>query len=69
MELSSYVYSTIEQIVACPEAWVILEEEVRKCLTRRFPYGVLYTKEPEGIFILAVMHLHRDPDYWKNKLK
>ena len=38
------VYSTIEQIVACPKAWVILEEEVRRCLTRRFPYGVLYTE-------------------------
>ncbi len=20
-----------------------------------------------GIFILAVMHLHRDPDYWKHR--
>ncbi|MBC2696082.1 MAG: type II toxin-antitoxin system RelE/ParE family toxin [Desulfobacteraceae bacterium] len=25
------VYSTIEQIVAYPKAWVILEEEVRRC--------------------------------------
>jgi len=63
------VYSTIEQIVACPKAWAILEEEVRRCQTRRFPYGVLYTEEPEGIFILAVMHLHRNPDYWKHRLE
>ena len=63
------VYSTIEQIVAYPKAWVILEEEVRRCQTRRFPYGVLYTEEPEGIFILAVMHLHRNPDYWKHRLE
>ena len=34
------VYSTIKQIVACPKAWVILEEEVRRYQTRRFPYGV-----------------------------
>lgn len=31
-------------------------------------YGILYTEEPEGIFILAVMHLHRNPDYWKHRL-
>jgi hypothetical protein len=24
--------------------------------------------EPHGIFILAIMHLHRDPDYWKHRL-
>jgi len=63
------VYSTIEQIVAYPKAWMILEEEVRRCQTRRFPYGVLYTQEPEGIFILAVMHLHRNPGYWKHRME
>jgi len=23
--------------------------------------------EPDGVFILAVMHLRRDPDYWKHR--
>jgi hypothetical protein len=40
-------------------------QEVRHCLVHRFPYGVLYSVESEGIFILAVMHLRRDPDYWR----
>ena len=30
--------------------------------------GVLYSIEDDGIFILAVMHLRRDPDYWKHRL-
>lgn len=29
---------------------------------------VKYTAAPEQNFILAVMHLHRDPDYWKHRL-
>jgi len=62
------VYSAIERIVAYPKAWVILEGEVRRCQTRRFPYGVLYTEETGGVLILAVMHLHRDPGYWKHRL-
>ncbi len=62
------VYSAIERIVAYPKAWTTLTEDVRRCLTRRFPYGVLYTEEPESIFLLAVMHLHRDPDYWKHRI-
>jgi len=33
----------------------------------RFPYGVLYSIEPDRVYILAVMHLHRHPDYWKSR--
>jgi hypothetical protein len=44
-----------------------LEGDVRRCLTRRFPFGVLYAVEPSGIFILAVMHLRRDPECWKQR--
>ena len=62
------VYSSIERIIAHPKAWVVLEDEVRRCLSRRFPYGVLYTVDAEDIFILAVMNLHRDPAYWKHRL-
>ena len=37
------VYSTIERIVGFPEAWPVIEEDIRGCLTKRFPYGVLYS--------------------------
>ena len=63
------VYSAIERILAYPKAWTILAEDVRRCLTRRFPYGVLYTEESEKIEIIAVMHLHRDPTYWKHRFE
>lgn len=62
------VYSTIQRSVAYPEAWSILEGEIRRSLVRRFPYGVLYSEGQEGLFIVAVMNLHRDPDYWKKRM-
>ena len=31
-------------------------------------WGILYSEEANGISILAVMHLHRDPEYWQNRL-
>jgi len=61
------VHTTIQNILAYPEAWPTLEDDIRRCLTSRFPYGVLYSIETDGIFILAVMHLHRNPDYWKHR--
>jgi plasmid stabilization system protein ParE len=62
------VYSTIEKILSFPEAWPELEDEIRRCQTRRFPYGVLYVYSENVILIVAVMHLHRDPAYWKDRV-
>ena len=61
------VFATIQNIVIYPTAWPALEVGVRRCLVHRFPYGVIYSIEQEEIFVLAVMHLHRHPDYWKNR--
>jgi toxin ParE1/3/4 len=37
------VEHAIHQILDAPERWRILEEDIRRCLTRVFPYAVLYT--------------------------
>jgi len=41
------VYSTIKRSIEFPRAWAVLEGEIRRSLVRRFPYGVLYSEEPE----------------------
>ena len=47
-----------------PKAWSVERGEVRKCLLHKFPYKLLYSIEEDHIFIIAVAHLHRKPDYW-----
>ena len=69
LDLSREVYDTIHNALYYPTLWPKVEDEVRRCLVHRFPYGVLYSIEPQSIFILAVMHLYRDPGYWKHRLK
>jgi len=69
LDFAAEVYAAITRAAAHPKAWPAVEGEVRRCLTTRFPYGVLYSQEPNGIFVLAVMHLHRDPDYWKYRIE
>ena len=61
------IYAALRNILSYPKAWPIVEEDVRRCLVNRFPFGVLYSIEPDRIYILAVMHLRRSPDYWKNR--
>jgi hypothetical protein len=68
LDLLREVYATIQNVVDYPAMWPEIEHEIRRCLVHRFPYGVLYSIEPKCIFILAIMNLHRDPDYWKHRL-
>ncbi len=63
------VHHAIQRIVDYPEGWAELEHGIRRCLVRRFPYGVLYAVHEDEIVILAVMHLHRRPGYWRDRAK
>ncbi len=62
------VEDAIRRIVETPQRWRVLEDDVRRCLTHVFPYGVLYTVEPDFILIVAVMHGSREPGYWKRRI-
>jgi len=44
------------------------EGEVRKVRLKRFPYAVIYWLEKDTLHIVSVMHLHREPGYWKHRL-
>ena len=61
------VYSAIQLAVTLSKAWLVIEGDIRRTLVRRFPYGVMYSDEYEELYIIAVMHLHRHPDYWKRR--
>ena len=37
------------------------------CLSKVFPYAVLYSIEPDYILVVAVMHCRREPGYWRNR--
>jgi len=66
--LTLEVEAAIDRMRQNPKAGRVIEQDVRRCLTHTFPYGILYTVEQESILIVAVMHLHRQPGYWRNRL-
>jgi len=58
----------IERIVETPFLYRVIDEDVRRCLTKRFPYAILYSIEDHYILILPVMHYSREPSYRKHRL-
>ena len=61
------VENTIHRICESPTTWQIIDKDVRRCITRKFPYGILYTVEEDEILILAIMDCSHEPNYWKNR--
>jgi hypothetical protein len=67
-EFAAEVKRTIGRILEYPNAWTQLSKRTRRCRTNRFPYGVIYQVRDDMILIVAIMHLHRDPQSWKDRL-
>jgi plasmid stabilization system protein ParE len=56
--------TTISRILKFPNGWQPMSKVIRRCQLNDFPYGIIYRLESNGIFVLAVAHLHRKQDYW-----
>ncbi len=52
-----------------PNAWQKVAGGARRCLLRRFKYGLIYRVRGDVATIYAVMHLKRRPEYWRDRLK
>lgn len=61
------VESCLARIKAAPSSWRIVEDDIRRCLTKVFPYAVLFSIEDEYLLVVAVMHCRREPGYWRNR--
>ena len=61
------IEAAVERILAHPAAWPCLEGGVRRCLAKRFPFGVYYCIEGETVVVYAIMHMSRRPDYWRGR--
>ena len=62
------VVQTYERLLEFPASGSPFGRQLRRLLVPKFPYGLLYRVEPERIYIIAVMHLHRRPGYWRSRL-
>ena len=61
------VQDSVTRIELNPRLFPLVQGEVRRCLTKTFPFGVLFREESQQIVVMAVMQLHREPDYWKHR--
>ena len=57
----------IRRVVAFPMSSPEIESGLRRCLLVRFPYGVIYGLEENALVVVALAHLHRNPNFWSDR--
>jgi plasmid stabilization system protein ParE len=56
-----------EAIERTPFQFPLVYKNVRRALTRRFPYQIFFVAEEERVVVLAVFHARRDPKIWQGR--
>ncbi len=49
------------------ESFPVVHREVRRALTKKFPFGIYYRIEADCVVVLAVIHASRHPRQWKDR--
>jgi ParE toxin of type II toxin-antitoxin system, parDE len=58
---------TLRRVAGDPQRPRFFREKNRKLNFNRFPYAIVYELQKDILYVKAVMHLHRQPFYWRHR--
>ena len=67
-EFAESVRKGLRRILAWPLSGACERGDIRRQVLTRFPYKLLYSVEPDHLYIVAVAHQHRQPAYWLDRI-
>jgi toxin ParE1/3/4 len=68
MEFSAAVQDAVARIQQNPQLYGVYKNtDYRLCVLRRFPYLIFYRELDDRVWIAAVAHNKRRPDYWTRR--
>lgn len=67
LKFKEEIRKNINIIKKHPQAWAVERGDIRKSLLHKFPYKIFFSIEKAHIFIIAISHQHRKPDYWVDR--
>ncbi|HWB54938.1 MAG TPA: type II toxin-antitoxin system RelE/ParE family toxin [Tepidisphaeraceae bacterium] len=68
VKFAAAVASAFEAIEKNPDSFPEYLGGTRRCLTKKFPYLVVYYEMPDCLLVVAVAHGRRKPGYWRRRL-
>jgi plasmid stabilization system protein ParE len=67
-EFALEVDLTLSEVLARPGSFPQVHGATRRAIVRRFPYGVFFRIAGDVVVILGIVHGHRDPRIWRQRL-
>ncbi len=68
LDLLEMIRQGVGKIQRNPHAWPPHRRSgFRKLFAERFPYAIIYMELPSLIWIVAIAHASRRPDYWSKR--
>ena len=58
------VQTAVSLVSENPFLYRILKAPFRRYLLPKYPYSIIYSIEPNCIYIIALVHNKRKPEYW-----
>lgn len=68
-DFGAEILRAIEQLREFPEAWPVVSRRTRRCLTRRFRFGIYYEVCPPEIRIVAIASKYASESLATTKVK
>jgi toxin ParE1/3/4 len=68
-ELKLEIKAALARIQQHPRAFAADRRKVRRCALRRFPFSIAFRDETDLIWVLALAHHRRKPNYWQIRLR
>ena len=62
------ITSVFSRIIQHPLRYKQFDPPARRLFANGFPYEVIYVARPDTIWIIAVMHVRREPGYWRERI-
>lgn len=67
VRFTAAVQRVLDRIVAQPDFYPLVWNDVREALVHDFPYCVYYRAKPGQVLVLAVFHTARNPAVWQRR--
>jgi hypothetical protein len=63
------IKNSIARIIKYTRAWPKVDEDIRKYSLHKYPYNVYYSIEKNHVYVIAIAHQHRKPNYWIDRME
>ena len=67
LDFANAVDEGMAAVQQAPLQYPAIHRDVRRCIIRRFPYGLFFVPGPNELQVLAIYHLSRDPRGWQSR--